>query len=642
MKHFVIATAGHVDHGKSSLVKALTGTDPDRLPEEKARKITIDLGFAELNLRTLGGEQIHAAIVDVPGHEDFVRNMIAGVGSIDLALLVVSADDGWMPQTEEHLQILQYLGVTRAVVALTKIDIGDAEKVEFQIREQLRHTVFANAPIVRTQLGGSMEELKEALANELSRVEPQRDVGKARLFVDRAFSLRGIGTVVTGTLTGGTLRVGDEVVVQPRNLRARIRSLQSHGRSVDMAKPGTRTAINLPDLAVGSGIARGDIVTFAGFEPTTTIDILLERSPRLQRAPPIKSGATAWLHHGTTRVSAKIILLEHETLSPGQSAIAQLRLNRPILTFVGDHFVIRDASEQHTIAGGAVLDVDPPHERSRSAAQIALLTERAGAQDDVDLYAKTEVARRKSAVSSQLLKRSRFPSSEVAETLQRLHHREEIFFNGNIVADADGWRALREHAIRLIDAVHRSHPERVGLELNRLRSELNEQSPEVVDALIADLCRDDFARVGSTIARRSHCASLPADLQPLAEALRQRVSSNPFDPPPSKQLAPDAQTQQTLKFLIDQNELIEITNDVVLSREAFEKMRSTIADLILSNGPATVSQLRSALKSSRRVMVPLLERLDREGFTRRVGDQRTLAQQITRAKLPDASSARQS
>ena len=171
---------------------------------------------------------------------------------------------------------------------------------------------------------------------------------------------------------------------------------------------------------------------------------------------------------------------------------------------------------------------------------------------------------------------------------------------------------------------------------------MNEQSPEVIDALIADLCRDDFARVGSTIARRSHCASLPADLQPLAETLRQRVSSNPFDPPPSKQLAPDAQTQQTLKFLIDQNELIEITNDVVLSREAFEKMRSTIADLILSNGPATVSQLRSALKSSRRVMVPLLERLDREGFTRRVGDQRTLAQQITRAKLPDASSARQS
>ena len=341
MKHFVIATAGHVDHGKSSLVKALTGTDPDRLPEEKARKITIDLGFAELNLRTPGGEQIHAAIVDVPGHEDFVRNMIAGVGSIDLALLVVAADDSWMPQTEEHLQILQYLGVTRAVVALTKIDIGNAEKVEFQIREQLRHTVFANAPIVRTQLGGSMEELKEALANELSRVEPQRDVGKARLFVDRAFSLRGIGTVVTGTLTDGTLRVGDEVVVQPRNLRARIRSLQSHGRSVDMAKPGTRTAINLPDLAVGSGIARGDIVTFAGFEPTTTIDILLERSPRLQRAPPIKSGATVWLHHGTTRVSAKIILLEHETLSPGQGAIAQLRLNRPILAFVGDHFVIR-------------------------------------------------------------------------------------------------------------------------------------------------------------------------------------------------------------------------------------------------------------------------------------------------------------
>src|SRR5438477_8165868 len=239
-RHFMIATAGHVDHGKSALVKALTGTDPDRLPEEKARQITIELGFAELNLTAPNGETIHAAIVDVPGHEDFVRNMIAGVGSIDLVLLVIAADDGWMPQTEEHLQILQYLGVTHAVIALTKIDIGNANETELQIRVQLRDTAFANAPIVRTELGHASEQLKEAIASQLSRLEPQRDIGKPRLFVDRAFTLRGIGTVVTGTLTGGILRVGDAVIVQPRGAHSRIRSLQSHGRDVDLAQPGTR------------------------------------------------------------------------------------------------------------------------------------------------------------------------------------------------------------------------------------------------------------------------------------------------------------------------------------------------------------------------------------------------------------------
>jgi selenocysteine-specific elongation factor len=641
-KHFVIATAGHVDHGKSSLVKALTGTDPDRLPEEKARQITIDLGFAELNLRGPGGEEIHAAIVDVPGHEDFVRNMIAGVGSIDLALLVVAADDGWMPQTEEHLQILQYLGVTHAVIALTKIDIGNGDETELQIREQLRGTAFANAPIVRIQIGGSTDELKQALARELSLVEPQRDIGKPRLFVDRAFTLRGVGTVVTGTLAGGTLRVGDAAVVEPRNVRARIRSLQSHGRDVDVAQPGTRTAINLPDLAVSSGIARGDAVTLAGFESTLKIDAVLHRSPRLQRAAPVKSGASAWLHHGTKRVLAKIVLLEGETLSAGESAIAQLRLSAPILAFVGDHFVVRDASEQHTIAGGVVLDVDSPREDFRSPAQITLLSQRAGAHDDIDVNTKTEVARRGAAASSQLFKRSHSTAAEIAEALQRLHERGEIFLEGNIAADAATWYALRKRAIQLIDATHHSYPERAGLELNELRSALSDQSSDVVDALIVDLCRDDFVRVGSTIARRSHRATLPAALREIAETLRERVSANLFDPPPRKQLASSPQSQQALKFLIEQNEVIEITDDLVLSRDAFANMKNDIADFISSNGAATVSQLRSALKSSRRVMVPLLERLDREGFTRRVGDERTLAQQITSAKLSDASIAQRS
>ena len=272
-RHFIIATAGHVDHGKSALVKALTGTDPDRLPEEKKRQITIDLGFAALNVTAPNGDKIHAGIVDVPGHEDFVRNMIAGVGSIDLALFVVAADDGWMPQSEEHLQILNYLGVQRAVIALTKSDLGRIDVVTNQIREQLTGTPFADSPIVPTSVrtGTGIEKLVNTLASQLARTEPQRDIRKPRLFIDRVFTLRGIGTVVTGTLTGGSLRRGQQIVVYPTNLETRIRSIQSHGHELEVAQPGMRTAINLPDLRVDQ-IKRGDVVTLPGHgAPTSTL-----------------------------------------------------------------------------------------------------------------------------------------------------------------------------------------------------------------------------------------------------------------------------------------------------------------------------------------------------------------------------------
>jgi selenocysteine-specific elongation factor len=641
-RHFIVATAGHVDHGKSSIVKALTGTDPDRLPEEKARKITIDLGFAELKLRGPRGEEIHAAIVDVPGHEDFVRNMIAGVGSIDLALLVVAADDGWMPQTEEHLQILEYLGVTRAVIALTKIDIGDPVRAEAQIRERLRETYFSSSAIVRVsaRTADGLDSLRDVLASELAQTEPPRDIGKPRLFVDRAFTLRGIGTVVTGTLTSGTLRVGDSVVVQPRGTHARIRSLQSHGRDVDLAVPGMRTAMNLPDLTVRDGIARGDVVTIAGLELAKLADVLLTRSPRSQRALLIKSRASVCFHHGTTRQRAKIILLDSESLPAGSKVLARIELSEAALIFVGDRFAIRDGSEQHTIAGGIVLDLHATDSDCRQPAQLSLLNARAAAPSDADVYAKTEIARRDAILASHLLMRSRFSAAELAAALQRLYQRGEIFRERDVAADAAAWRRLRNAAAELIDSAHRKHPDRVGLDVDELRSCFRSSSPEIVDALIVDLCNDEFVRVGCIIARRSHQPTLPSELELIADRIRQRLLDKPFDPPSSRQLAADAKAQQALRFLIEQGEAIQISDDLVLSRSAYDRIKTAIAEFIAENGPAIVSQMRQALGSSRRVMVPLLERLDREGFTRRIGDKRTLAQQISSAKLANASNAR--
>ena len=636
-RHFIIATAGHVDHGKSALVKALTGTDPDRLPEEKRRQITIDLGFAELNLTAPSGDKIHAGIVDVPGHEDFVRNMIAGVGSIDLALLVVATDDGWMPQTEEHLQILTYLGVHRAVIVLTKSDLGKIENVTEQIRNRLRETVLAESRIIPTSVrtGDGIENLKKTLALELATTPTQRDFGKPRLFVDRAFTLRGVGTVVTGTLTGGPLHRGQSISVQPQNLRARIRSIQSHGIEIDSAQPGMRTALNLPDLQLDQ-IKRGDVITDTYLAPTSALIAQVEKSARhIAREPastkatvdkpaarPLKNGSSVYLHHGTSRVAARIALLAKKGLDPGQKTIARLKLASPVVAFVGDRFVIRDASEQNTIAGGIVLD--PDGASARDARDSKLFSMRATASDDIDLCVRSEIARRGFVPRRTLLARSHFSVGAISEALMRLQRNKKIVLSEEIAADGEFWQTLRNQAIALIDSAHKRHPERPGLDLSELRSVLRDQPENVFEALIAELCTYDFVRKGSAIARASHQLRLPTSLQPVETKIREALTQKPFDPPPRREIELDRDSQHVLRFLIATGEVIEVGSDAVVLRENFERMKARITDFISKNGPATVSELRQAMESSRRIMVPLLERLDRDGVTRRLGDRRIL------------------
>jgi selenocysteine-specific elongation factor len=633
-KHFILATAGHVDHGKSALVKALTGTDPDRLPEEKARQITIDLGFAQLILEGSSEERFHIGIVDVPGHEDFVRNMIAGVGSIDVALFVVAADDGWMPQTEEHLQILAYLGVKRGVIALTKSDLGQTDNVHEQIRTQLRNTVFARSPIIPTSVrtGRGIESLKCALGSEFATIQAQPDFGKPRLFVDRAFKMHGIGTVVTGTLTGGQIRRGQNVVVQPQHFEARIRSIQSHRFELECAQPGMRTAINLPDVGIGNGpmqIKRGDVITGVDIgRASSTLVARLEKSDRLNHenpvAGPLRNGSSVYVHHGTSRVVAKVILLEGGALETDKKALAQLKLASPIFAFLGDRFVVRDGSEQHTVAGGLVLD--PDGGKFRDATQYKSLVARGLAPDDVDLCVRSEIALRGFAPREGLLSKSHFSADEIGEAFLRLQHGNEIVGHGAIAADAKRWQKLRNQAIGLIDAAHNRNPERAGLDLNELRSALREP-PDVFETLIADLCSDNFGRKGSTIARIAHRPSLPVELQPVGRKICEALATKPFDPPARREIETDLNTQRVLRFLIETGEVSEVGSDVVLLRENFERMKDAVADFISQNGPATVSDLRQRLQSSRRIMVPFLERLDRDGVTRRAGDKRMLANQ---------------
>jgi selenocysteine-specific elongation factor len=630
-RNFIVATAGHVDHGKSALVKALAGTDPDRLPEEKARGITIDLGFAELSIADARGEDLHVGIVDVPGHEDFVKNMVAGVGSIDLALLVVAADDGWMPQTEEHLQILTYLNVQHAIVVLTKADLADATRTAAHVRKQLAATLFENAPIVKTSVvtGLGLEELKRVIVRELSSLAPSRDLGKPRLCIDRAFSLHGIGTVVTGTLIGGKLARGQDVIVQPRNIPTRIRSIQSHNREQQEVAAGTRVALNLPDVTIQketSGVARGDVITVPEIgEPVNTIDALLTRSSRSKEGSrSLKNGAEIYLHHGTSRVAARVALADGGILQSGEAALARLRLDSSILAFVGDHFVLRDSSERRTLAGGVVLDITAGRNKFRESKQRDFLRARAKSPNDTAVAIQSELRRDGTREQVDLLIKSNFSASDIATAIEQLVATKEIVLRGDIVADASFWTELRQRTIKAIEAKHKEHPQLTGFDLTELRLEVGKLSPKIFDEIIADLCRDGYSKTGNFIRRSEHRAALPPNLATVAEKIRCRISEKPFDPPSRKQIAPDFGSRQVLHFLITQDEVVEVGADLVLSREAFSSMKAKVTEFLRHNGSATVSELRQALQTSRRTLVPLLEQFDRERITRRSGDRRTL------------------
>jgi selenocysteine-specific elongation factor len=629
-QHFIIATAGHVDHGKSTLVKSLTGIDPDRLPEEKARGITIDLGFANLELPPSipGTPPYLVGIVDVPGHEDFVKNMVAGVGSIDLALFVVAADDGWMPQTEEHLQILSYLGVNRAVVALTKSDlIQDERRAIAAVHDKLRDTPFAEAPIVPMSAvtGRGLDDLKGALTRVLAGTPLPRDIGKPRLPVDRVFTLRGIGTVVTGTLIGGTLRRGQSVVIQPSGKVARIRNIQSHNRDVERGMPGTRTALNLSDVAALDDVRRGDVITLAEFGgPSDVLDVALEVSSRAHR--PLKDGSQVHVHHGSANVRAKVVLSPRKGLAPGEQALAQLRLEANAFVFAGDRFVLRDSAGQNTLAGGVVLDPDPGRKLLRSEARLNFLRHRAESPSQVTSFVASQIARDQAVRRSQLLLNSNFSSTDISDSVSRLAANGNLVLAGDFAIEAAGWKLLCRRAVGAIDANHHTHPEQSGLSLSDLRTNLEASLPfsDLFELLVGELCRSEFVKVGNTIRRMTHRRALPPPLLTEAAKLRTTLAAKPFDPPSLKQLVPDSASQNALRFLIDTGEAVELNAEVVMAAESLKRMTDLIRQFIRDNGRATVSQLRQEVGCSRRIIVPLLERLDRDGVTMRNGDTRTL------------------
>jgi selenocysteine-specific elongation factor len=651
-----IGTAGHVDHGKSTLVTALTGIDPDRLAEEKARGMTIDLGFAWLTLPS-GRE---ASVVDVPGHESFIKNMLAGVGGIDVALLVVAADEGVMPQTEEHLAILDLLRVRSGVVALTKCDLVDDDWLELvreEVAERLRATTLSGAPIIPCSAvtGQGLDQVLAALDTALDRAPSRRDLGRPRLPIDRVFTITGFGTVVTGTLQDGALQMGQEVEIVPRSLRARIRGLQAHKRGVAQGEPGNRLAVNLAGVGK-SELSRGDVVTLPGqLRPTVALDVRLDV---LAGAPrPIAYNATLDLYLGAAETPARVLLLEHGELQPGESGWAQLRLARPIAAAWGDRFIVRVPSPSLTIGGGVVVEPWARRHRRRDAAVLARLEALArGNPEEVVLAAlRAEASSTGAGRGSKMARRGGYGGREAAElergtglaqpdvaaALAALDEQGAVVRIGALVFAADAWEQLRADSGRLLAEYHRQHPLRAGMPREEWRSRLGfspREMGEVVGGLLTagDLSEAGTPSVTSSAAQAGgvgsrgafvklpeHEPRLTPEQERAVAALLERFRAEPFAPPTRSEVE-QALGAELTAALVERGTLVKLSETVLFERAAFDEAVRRLLGALRAEGTLTVAAARDLLGTSRKYVLPLLEHLDERRITLRRGDDRVI------------------
>ena len=642
-KPYIVGTAGHIDHGKSTLVEALTGTDPDRLPEEKARGMTIDLGFAHVDIvdPENSNSVFSLGVVDVPGHADFVKNMVAGVGSIDLAIIVVATDDRWMPQTEEHVQILEYLGVSSAVVALTKSDlVDDPAEAKENVRKKLATTRFADSEIVPVSAigGDGLEELKTVMARILKKMSPPADIGKPRLHIDRTFSPRGVGTVVTGTLSNGSFSKGDSAMVQPLNERTTIRNLQSHNNNLEQVVPGMRTAINLSDVGIGKrerkGIHRGDVVTLSRFDQTSQqLDVMIERCSREvagqpAMTKPIKQGQRVRIHHGGASLPARIQFHGIRNLMPGESCLAQLRFDEPVFAFYGDRFVIRDWPKSCSLGGGVILDGHAQAQRFRTESQQQFLQARADALEDLNVAVTTLLTRDHAVAKEGLLSQSRFADEAIETEIAKLGDGGALEDAGAWLVDRDWWSSVLNKAGDLVRTYHKDHTDIAGMPLCDLRPAIEGLVPYagLVDAALTALeSAGYYERVGSALKHKEHRPSLPKELKVAGDRILKELATNPLEPPNPKELAPSDGDYKALRFLIEIGQVLDLGDKCALLTSSYEKAKNTVIEYLKANQKATVSEMRQTLGTTRRVLMPILDRLDKEGVTIRVEDYRVLS-----------------
>ena len=622
---YVVGTAGHVDHGKSALVQSLSGIDPDRLQEEKDRGMTIDLGFAWLELP--GGTEI--SIVDVPGHERFIKNMLAGVGGIDLALLVVAADEGVMPQTREHLAILDLLGVQRGILVVTKSDLVDADWLELvaaEVEDAVKGTTLEGSPLVTcsaiTRAG--LDDLLALIEARLAETIARRDIGRPRLPIDRVFTISGHGTVVTGTLIDGAFRAGQEVEVVPAitgghvtTLRTRIRGVQTHRSRVEEALPGTRTAANLANVEPEQ-LWRGQVVTTPGWlQPSIAVDVRLRALEGLDR--PLRHNLNVTFHSLASEAPARLRLLELDELLPGEETWAQLRLYKPLALLKGDRFIIRDAND--TLGGGLIVETQARRHPRRRASVITALERRQSADPAEGLYAV--IAAAEPAELGPALARTDLGPDVAAEAIGRLIAEGRIVVLGEpasrFALTATGFERLRAVALEAVEAYLKEHPLRRGLGKEEVRNRLDLAQRIFGPVLATLVARGDLVDTGAFVALPGWEPALTPQQRAAADAFLDSLRSNPYQPPTEKRPADDV-----VAYLADTGAVVDCGNSTVLLAETFEEMARRVVELARDKGAITMGEVRDHLGSSRRYVQPFLEELDRRRVTIRRGDERFL------------------
>ncbi len=631
----VIGTAGHIDHGKSTLVQALTGTDPDRWVEEKERGMTIDLGFARMELPD--GRQV--GIIDVPGHERFVRNMVAGATGIDLVVLVVAADDGVMPQTREHLSIMNLLGVRRGLVALTKIDLVDEELVEFaeeDVREAVAGTFLEDAPIRRVSAitGEGLEELRQVLMEMAANTEPRPEVGVFRMPIQRVFSVRGFGTVVTGIPVSGSVKLGDVVEVLPSGQHGKVRGIQAYHESAETARAGHSTALNLTDIDQHA-VSRGDVVATPGFfKSLTMVGARLDALPECDR--PVVNRMRVRVHTGTADALGEVVLLDSEELAPGQSGLVQFRMTEPLVCAPGDRFVVRLATPVVTLGGGVILEESRYRLKRFKSFVLGELERQASSLGSPVAMLEAGLARdpRRWVSTEQLavdLKRSTKETGELLEQLRadgrasspgpgaRWIHAETLDLSLEQVRDVlTSWFA--EHPLRRkidVRELRQGTSFEAGflgmlLEVMAERQELTLESGGLVVPAGREVELDE-----STAALRGNClvALTEARLQPPDQSeLGERLGAQPED------------VQRVLDLLRDEGEVVHVGGEMFLARAAYEEVRQAVIENCQAHGRLEIPELRDRLRTTRKFLIPLLEHLDSTGLTARRGGHRVLRQ----------------
>ena len=621
---FVFGTAGHIDHGKTALIYALTSIDTDRLPEEKERGMTIDLGFAWLKLPS--GEKV--GIVDVPGHENLIKNMIAGATGIDAVILVVDANEGWMPQTEEHFQIIDLLDIKYGIIAITKIDLVDQTRLNFvekQIKERLKKTALFNALIAKVSTVNNIgiDQIKFAIQDLISRMKPKRDVGKPRLSIDRVFNIKGSGTVVTGTLIGGTLHSGMEVTIFPSYKKARLRNLQTYKEKTEKAFPGSRVALNLAGMGKNE-LHRGDIVFGSKqIKASKNIDVQIKLLPQLKKYS-LTNRSELFFFTGTKETLVKVILNQKEYFKSGETGFAQLRFKEPLATYLGDRFILRTPSPPRTIGGGLIVDPLAHKHHFKDKNILHFLQKRI--KFDLKELVFSELKKNILIKKDNLLTNSNYADSEIREVVESLKKQGEIINTNSWLIDKNYWQEQKTKFMNKLDQEYELYPLQTSFLLNKFQSYFYYLKPEIFNYLVNSLMNTSkISLEKGIIFLLSRKPKISSQQKILISEILKILKGSPTNPPNQKTLISQiAGSKEIIDFLIQEGEIIKLSDGILLESKNYDMMKNKLIDFLRINGSISIAQVRGLLGISRKYIIPLLNKMDEEKITQRKENVRIL------------------